>query len=349
MLAEQVDYVVGVDTHRDQHTLAVVAAPTGGVVAQTTVRTDARGYREALRFADLHAPGARVWAVEGAGHYGAAFTRYLTRQDETTLEVSRSLRGERRLRGKNDPLDAVRAARSALAADTLRLPRAGERQEALRVLLLARRSAVDVRRLALVQLRSVIVTAPEALRAELRQLPTGQLIRRCSRFRRSDSRSPDELAVVLVLRSLARRILAATEEADELECEILGHVRTTAPKLLDEAGVGPIVAAQLIVTWSHHGRVHSEAAFARLAGVAPLPASSGQTIRHRLSRGGDRQLNRALHTIVLHRRQHDPATRNYIARRVAEGKSTRDATRTLKRYLARHLYRVMQNTEPAMT
>ena len=349
MLAEQVDYVVGVDTHRDQHTLAVVAAATGAVVAQTTVRTDARGYREALRFAGRHAAGARAWAVEGAGHYGAAFTRYLAEQSETVLEVSRSLRAERRLRGKNDPLDAVRAARSALAAETLTLPRAGERQEALRVLLLARRSAVDVRRLALVQLRSVIVTAPEALRSELRQLPTGQLIRRCSRFRRSDSRSADELAIVLVLRSLARRILAASEEADELEREILEHVRATAPKLLDEPGVGPIVAAQLIVTWSHPGRVRSEAAFARLAGVAPLPASSGQTIRHRLSRGGDRQLNRALHTVVLHRRQHDPATRDYIARGVAEGKSARDATRILKRYLARHLYRVMQNTEPAMT
>ena len=217
------------------------------------------------------------------------------------------------------------------------------------MLLLARRSAVDVRRHALVQLRSVIVTAPERLREELRRLPSGQLIRRCSRFRRSDSRTVDELAIVLVLRSLARRILAATEEADDLEREILEHVRATAPKLLDEVGVGPIVADQLIVTWSHPGRIHSEAAFARLAGVAPLPASSGQTIRHRLSRGGDRQLNRALHTVILHRRQHDPATRDYIARRIADGKTSRDATRILKRYLARHLYRVMQNTTPTIT
>ncbi len=119
------------------------------------------------------------------------------------------------------------------------------------------------------------------------------------------------------------------------------------PQLLDEPGVGPIVAAQLIVTWSHQDRIDSEACFARLAGVAPVPASSGLTTRHRLSRGGDRQLNRALHTIVLHRRQHDPATRLYIARRVTEGKSTRDAVRMLKRYLARHLYRVMQNVQPS--
>ena len=152
-----------------------------------------------------------------------------------------------------------------------------------------------------------------------------------------------------MLRSLARRIEHATAEAAELEREIRQHVQALVPQLLDEPGVGPIVAAQLLVAWSHRNRVRSEAAFARLAGVAPLPASSGQTIRHRLSRGGDRQLNRALHTVILHRRQHDPATRDYIARRLGEGKSTRDATRILKRYLARHLYRVMQNASPAMT
>ena len=265
------------------------------------------------------------------------------------LEVGRHARTERRLRGKDDPLDAVRAARTGLAAETLTLPRAGQRQEALRVLLLSRRSAVEVRRVALVQLRSVVVTAPEQLRDELRRLPVTKLIQRCSRFRRSGSRTPDELAIVLALRSLARRIEAATAEADELEREILKHVRALVPELLDEPGVGPIVAAQLIVTWSHKDRVRSEAAFARLAGVAPLPASSGQTIRHRLSRGGDRQLNRALHTVVLHRRQHDAATRDYIARRVAEGKTTREATRVLKRYLARHLYRVMQKAAPLTT
>jgi transposase len=151
-----------------------------------------------------------------------------------------------------------------------------------------------------------------------------------------------------VLRTLARRIEAASAEAAELEREILAYVRTLAPQLLDEPGVGPIVAAQLIVAWSHRGRLRSEACFARLAGVAPVPASSGQTRRHRLSRGGDRQLNRALHTIVLHRRQHDPATRDYIAKRIAEGKSRREATRLLKRYLARRLYRLLQHQEPLM-
>jgi transposase len=349
MLADEVDHVIGVDTHRDQHTLAVVSAPAGAVVAETLVRASGHGYAEALRFAERHACGVRVWAIEGAGHYGAGLARYLGECGETVLEVGRQARGERRLRGKDDPLDAIRAARTGLAAETLTLPRSGERQEALRVLLLARRSAVDARRHALVQLRSVIVTAPEHLREELRRLPVTQLVRRCSRFRRSQSRTPDELAIVLALRSLARRIEAATEEANELEREIVGHVRALVPELLTESGVGPIVAAQLLVSWSHRGRVRSEAAFARLAGVAPLPASSGQTIRHRLSRGGDRQLNRALHTVVLHRRQHDAATRSYIARRLAEGKTTREATRILKRYLARHLYRVMQNATPLTT
>ena len=179
-------------------------------------------------------------------------------------------------------------------------------------------------------------------------LPNGRLLERCSRLRSSSRAGADELATRLVLRSLARRIGAATREAAELEGEILAHVRALAPALLDEPGVGSIVAAQLIVAWSHRGRLRSEAAFARRAGVAPVPASSGQTVRHRLSRGGDRQLNRALHTIVLHRHQHDPATRDHIARRTAEGKSRRDATRLLKRYLARHLYRLLQNQKPLM-
>lgn len=349
MVADQVDYVVGVDTHRDEHVVAVLVAPVGAVVAQRSVQASARGYAAAARFAEEHADGARVWAIEGTGSYGAGLARYLAGRGETVLEVGRGPRDERRLRGKDDSLDAIRAARTALASETLAMPRAGQRREALRLLLLARRSAVDVRREALVQLRSVVVTAPDCLREQLRGLAAGRLLERCSRLRRSPSATADELATKLVLRSLARRIEAATSEAAELEHEILAHVRALAPRLLDEPGVGPIVAAQLIIAWSHHGRVRSEAAFARLAGVAPIPASSGQTTRQRLSRGGDRQLNRALHTVILHRRLHDPATKEYIARRVSEGKTTRDAVRLLKRYLARHLYRLLQTQEPLMT
>jgi transposase len=346
MLANELDYVLGVDTHRDEHVMAVVTAPAGAVIAGAAAPATTRGYRELLRVAEQHAPGRRAWAVEGTGSYGAGLGRYLRARGECVLEAGRTPRSERRLRGKDDALDAARTARAALAGETRAFPRTGERREALRLLLVARRSAVDARREALTQLRAVIVTASEPLRQELRRLPEGKLLDRCSRFRRSSSAGADELSTRIVLRSLARRVRAATVEADELEGEILTHVRALAPRLLEEPGVGPIVAAQLLVAWSHRGRLRSEACFARLAGVAPIPASSGQTTRHRLSRGGDRQLNRALHTIVLHRRQHDPATRDYIARRVAEGKSAREATRLLKRYLARRLYRQLQNQEP---
>jgi len=348
MLADELDYVVGVDTHRDEHVIAVVTAPAGAVVAGAAAAANGGGYRELLRVATHHAPGRRAWAIEGSGSYGAGLARFLADRGETVFEVSRTPRSSQRLRGKDDTLDAVETARAALASGAHARPRIGERREALRLLLVARRSAVDVRRQALVQLRAVIVTAPDQLRRELRRLPTGRLLERCSRFRRS-SGADDEVTTRLVLRSLARRAEAATSEASELEREILTHVRALAPALLDEPGVGPIVAAQILVAWSHHGRVRSESAFARLAGVAPIPASSGQTQRHRLSRGGDRQLNRALHTIVLHRRQHHPKTKDYIEKRIAEGKSRRDATRLLKRYLARHLYRLLEHQEPLMT
>jgi Transposase len=228
MVTELVDYVVGVDTHRDEHTLALVEAATGAVLAQRAVTANARGYAQALRFAQQHADAARVWALEGAGHYGAGLARYLSERGEAVLEVGRSSRGERRLRGKDDQLDAVRAARAALSDEPLPRPRSGEHREALRLLLLARRSAVDVRREALVQLRSVIVTAPGRLREELRGLPVGRLLERCSRLRRPRSTTPDERAARLVLRTLARRIEAATVEAAELEREIFAHVRALA-------------------------------------------------------------------------------------------------------------------------
>jgi transposase len=267
---------------------------------------------------------------------------------ESVLEVGRPQRAQRRLHGKNDSLDALLATRALLSGGTVSQPRDDGRREALRLLLIARRSAVDARRHALVQLRAIIVTSPDGLREQLRRLPTTRLLDRCSRLRTRATGSPEEQAARVTLKMLARRAKAATAEANELERQIAEHVRVLAPALLDEPGVGVIVAAQLLVAWSHHGRLRSEAAFARLAGVAPLPASSGQTVRHRLSRGGDRQLNRALHTIVLHRRTHDPATKDYVERRIAEGKSRREATRLLKRYVARHIYRLLEQ-QPAMT
>ena len=350
MVADELDYVVGVDTHLDEHVLAVVAAPTGAVAGKAV---GAGERARLLGCAAVRERGSRRCSRLGGRGHGQLWRR------------SCPLPGRRRRDGARDRPHATSGAATARQGrcarrgpdsaggacqrDARSSASAANGREALRLLLLARRSAVDVRREALTQLRGVIVTAPDRLREQLRVLPVGRLLERCSRLRRSSSASPDELATRIVLRSLARRIQAATVEADELEQEILGHDRALAPRLLDEPGVGPIVAAQLIVAWSHHGRVRSEAAFARLAGVAPLPASSGQTTRHRLSRGGDRQLNRALHTVILHRRQYDPATKEYIARRIADGKSRRDAIRLLKRYLARHLYRLLQNQEPLTT
>ena len=183
MLADELDYVLGVDTHRDEHVVAVVTAPAGAVVAAAAAPANAHGYRELLRVAEQHAPGRRAWAIEGTGSHGAGLSRYLHARAESVLEVSRIPHSERRLRGKDDALDAARTAPAALASDTLALPRRGERREALRLLLVARRSAIDVRREALTQLRAVIVTAPELLRQELCQLPEGKLLDRCSRFR----------------------------------------------------------------------------------------------------------------------------------------------------------------------
>ena len=229
MLADQVDHVIGVDTHRDAHEFAVVASSSGGVVARGSQRSNPRGYAAALRFAGAHSIGRRVWAIEGSGHYGAGLARYLARHGEAVVEVSRMPRSGQRLEGKDDRLDAVRAARAALGSEKLALPRVGERREALRMLLSTRRSAVEVRRQALTQLRSMIVTAPVDLREQLRGLPAQQLLARCSRLRGPRCGSPDEFAAVLVLRTLARRIQAATDEATAFKREILAHCARSRP------------------------------------------------------------------------------------------------------------------------
>jgi transposase len=325
MLANELDYVLGVDTHRDEHVMAVVTAPAGAVVAGAAAPANARGYRELLRVAERYAPGRRAWAIEGTGSYGAGLARHLCGRGETVLEVSRAPRSERRLHGKDDALNAATSARAALANEKLALPRSGERREALRLLIVARRGAVDARRGALTQLRAVIVTAPEPLRQQLRRLPEGKLLARCSRFRRTGSAGADELEREILGPRPRTRADAARRARRRADRRCPAPRRLVTPR---QAALGSVLRP--------------------LAGVAPIPASSGQTTRHRLSRGGDRQLNRALHTIALHRRQHDPATRDYIARRVAEGKSAREATRLLKRYLARHLYRLLQNQEPLL-
>jgi transposase len=343
MLADQLDYVVGVDPHRDAHALAVVHAGSGAAVFEAEVAAGARGYADALRLAERHAPGRRAWAIEGTGSYGAGLARFLGAKGERVLEVGRSKR-ERRSHAKTDALDALRAARTVLGAATLATPRAGGRRDALRALMVAREGALTAKTAGLCQLRALLVTSPEPLRRELRSLTRARLLRRLAAVRPGRHEAVDVRATLTALRALARRVQALTAEERELKREIEALVAQLAPPLLTEQGVGPVSAAQALISWSHPGRVRSEAAFARLGAAAPIPASSGQTVRHRLDPGGDRQLNRALHTIIVSRRKEHAPTIAYIDRKTREGKSVREAIRCLKRHLARHIYRVLERT-----
>jgi transposase len=341
MLAERVDGVIGVDTHRD--TLAAAAVTNlGGVLAQTSVNADAAGYQQLLAFAQDQLPGCRCWAIEGAGSFGAGLTTFLLAQAERVIEVGRPKRPAARTGAKSDALDAVRATRQALGQDRLASPRRRGQREALRVLLTTRRCATLARVAAIGQLKALIVGAPEELRAELRSRTTASQIAHCASMRTRPTRSLEHRMTVHALRATAARIQFLQAEADQLQAELTTLVGTVAPWLLEVPGVGPLSAAQVLVSWSHAGRFRSEAAFAALAGTNPIPASSGQVTRYRLNRGGDRQLNRALHTILLVRLRIDPDTRTYMARRTAEGKSRRDAKRCLRRIIARQLFRLLE-------
>jgi len=321
---------------------SVVEVRTGAVVFEAAIPANGVGYGRALELVGVHAPGQRAFAVEGSGSFGAGLSRFLVAQGEQVFEVGR-LRRERRSGGKTDALDAIRAARAVLAQPRPAKPRAGGQREALRALMAARDGAVNARRASLSQLRDLIVTAPEPLRSELRPLTRGRLLKRLVAVRPSRHTDVESRGTLHALRSVARRIELLTSEERDLAGEIETLVRRLAPHLLDEPGVGSLAAAQLLLSWSHPGRVRSEAAFARLAGCAPVPASSGQTVGYRLDRSGDRQLNRALHMILTTRRRWHQPTIEYIARRRQDGKSTREASRCLKRYLERNLYRLLEH------
>jgi len=341
MVADSFDVVIGVDTHRDSHALALVRCRDGALLQEQVLAANRSGYRSALDLGRSLGE-RRLWALEGTGSYGAGLARYLQGKGERVVEVERPAREGSQSRLKSDALDALRAARSALAAPVLASPRRAGRREALRVLLAVREGAVSTRRNGLNQLRALVVSAPQDLRERLHGLPAPALLRACLSLRLPRGAEPERYGTVLGLRLCARRVERASREAAELKRELGRLALELAPKLLELDGVGPISAAQVLVSWSHRGRFRHEAAFARLAGAPPIPASSGRTVRHRLDRGGDRRLNRALHTIVLSRRRRDPATIGYIARRVSEGKSERDAVRCLKRYLARRLFRLLE-------
>jgi transposase len=346
MLADSVEVVIGVDTHKHTHTAAVVATTTGAVIQQVTVPATPAGYQQLLELAGRQS-SRRIWAVESTGGYGAGLTRSLAAHHERVVELDRPKRAARRHGAKSDPLDATRAAREALGRDQLAQPRATGPRAALSVRLAARRSAVQAAGDAQRQLHALVVAAPDVLRERLRARSTRQLVAACARLRVHADWDVETSSTAATLRSLARRIRELTAEAADHRQAILGLVQAWRPDLLARAGVGPIVAATVLCAWSHPGRCRSDAAFAMLGGAAPIPASSGQTVRVRLNRSGDRQLNQALYTVVLTRLRTDPTTRAYAQRRRAQGKTNREIKRCLVRYVARQLYRLLE-TQPAL-
>ncbi|MCA1694233.1 MAG: IS110 family transposase [Actinobacteria bacterium] len=342
-LRELVDVVIGVDTHVHTHSAAVIDSATGGVLGEITVAATAAGYAELVEFANNY-PMVRAWAVEGTGGHGAGLSRHLLESSELVVELDRPKRSARRHGAKSDPLDAIRAAREAMARPRLGTPRSGGERQALSVLLTARRSAVNASTEAQLQLFSLVVAAPEPIRVRFRGQKLAAMLNIAGKLRVQSAWDVETTSTVVALRTLARRAHAMLREARELQKAILAIIRSWRPDLLDQFGVGPIVAATVLCAWSHPGRVHSEAAFAMLAGVAPIPANSGQvTTRYRLNRYGDRHLNTALHTVVQIRIQYQPATRDYVARRTAEGKTSREIKRCLARYVARDLCRLLES------
>ena len=343
MLDTMVDHIIGVDPDRDRVTASVVNAATTGEQASAMFETTQAGYARLLGWANRHTTTQRVWSIESTGSYGAGITSYLTNRGEQVIEFNHptpTVDG-----AKTDTLDARRAARQVLGRSWPAVPRARGDREALRVLITTRQSAQTAKVAAINHLKALLVTAPPDLRDQLQGLPTTALVTKCLRFRLGPHPS-EHTATKQALRSLARRIRSLTTEATELTKTITQLITNLAPQLLQQFGIGPISAAQVYIAWSHPGRYRNEAAFARLAGVAPLEASSGQHTRHRLNRRGDRQLNQAIHTIAITRTRDCPKTRAYINKRTSQGKTTREARRCLKRYIARHLYRLLENPPP---
>lgn len=341
MLSDDTDFVIGVDTHRDTHTASIVQSVTGAHLGSTTCATSRAGLAELVTFADNH-PGRRVWAVEGTGSYGAGLLRFLTEHGEQVIETERPHRVARR-HGKSDELDAIKGARDTLAANHLARPRQRGERAAIAALLATRRSAVDAAATARKQLRAAIVTAPGPIRDRFDAAGRRRFVTVAQHLRHHPSHDIETATAITVMATLARRIRSLDGEALVHETAMRRLIEGWRPDLLDQLGVGTIVAATILCAWSHPGRFRSEAAFASLAGVAPIPASSGLTTRHRLNRSGDRKLNSAIYTIVISRLHYDPATRAYAARRKAEGKTGPEIRRCLQRYIARDLYRLLEN------
>jgi transposase len=337
--------VAGIDTHKDTHHVAILDT-VGRPVADREFRADGRGYAQIINFLQEHGQVGLV-GVEGTGSYGAGISRALTAAGVTVVEVARQDRQARRRRGKSDPLDAHQAALTVLAGTDTAIPKSGDGTvEALRILVAERRSAAKAREQAMNQIHALLITAPEPVRQAFRALSGQRLVNTLARTRPGSGRSADpEVIARQTLKRLAARHLAMQAEIDLVDEQLEALVRQVNPTLLSLSGVGPVTAATLLVAAGDNPeRLAARAAFAALAGVAPIPASSGQRTRHRLSRGGNRHANAALHRIVLLRMRHrEPRTMAYFARRRAEGLTDRDIIRCLKRHIANQIYTALLN------
>ena len=328
----------GVDTHADTH-VAAALDPVGGLLGVREFPATAAGYAGLLGW--LGGFGTVALAgIEGTGSYGAGLARHITAAGIRVVEVDRSDRQDRRRQGKSDPLDAVSAARAAQSGRARGAPKGRDGAvEAIRALMVARRSAAGERTRTINQARALILTGPDDLRARFTRHTPAALVTGLASLRPR----PGDVAghaVRVALRELGRRAQFLDGQLERLDELIVPLVTAHAPGLLTVYGLGPRTAALLLIAAGDHpGRLRSEAAWAHLCGVAPIPASSGKVTRHRLNPGGDRQANHALWRIVFTRLGSDPATRAYAERRTAEGKSKAEIIRCLKRYVAREVYR----------
>jgi transposase len=341
MTIVEADVVVtgGVDTHLEAH-VAAVLNDIGGVLGVQSFPATPAGYR-ALTLWMRSFGTINVVGVEGTGSYGAGLARYLRRAGVVVLEVDRPNRQLRRRAGKSDPVDAVEAARAAQSGRAFgRAKTRDGNVEAIRALVVAKRSARSARTKSLNQIRHLGFTGPDDLRERLHGLSSVQVAIEAASLRPRPDNDVVRFATKTALRTLGRRVQAFEEEMADLDVLIAELVTDTAPQLLTLFGVGPHTAALLLITAGDYpDRLRSEAAWAHLCGVSPIEASSGKVTRHRLNRGGDRQANHALWRIAMTRMSNDPRTRDYVARRLDEGRSKPEIIRMLKRYIAREIYR----------
>jgi transposase len=337
----------GVDTHLDVH-VAAALDERGALLGVESFATTPRGYRRLLDWLEGFGTVELV-GVEGTGSYGAGLTRHLLHHQISVVEVDRPNRQRRRRNGKSDPQDAVSAARAAQGGDATGFAKSRDGNvEAMRVLRVARSSARSSRTQAINQMRSLVSTAPEELRAELRDLSIYKVLALASAYRHT-GRTDVTTVTKLTLRTLARRALSLEEEVKEIDRILKSLVAETAPELNAIEGVGTDVASALLVAAGDNPeRLKNEATFAKLCGVSPLDASSGKQQRHRLNRSGDRHANSALWHIVFTRMVCDPRTKHYIERRMKEGRTKKEAIRCLKRYVAREVFAQLPRSQLAL-